>query len=397
MFDLYERMSIQSNRQSDRMKKVMEISHAIAEVVSKVGPKVIAAYPITPQTHIVERLSELVADGILDAEYLNVESEHSAISATMGAQATGVRAYTATASQGLALMHEILSVVAGERLPVVIHVANRTLSAPLTIWNDWSDAFPERDNGWLQFYAENGQDVVDTTIMAYKIAENHNVLLPVMINIDGFILSHVYEPIDMPSDEEVKSFVGEYKPLVKLDVDNPLTLGEYATPENFQEFKEQQWNAMMEAKNVIKSVASEFKEKFGRGHGNGLIETYNLDGAKHAIITMGSIVGTFKHFIDQGVDDIGIIKIRSFRPFPWEDILKLTEGLESVGVFEKVVSLGLGGPLAHEIKSYVKTPVMSFVGGLSGRDVTLKDVEYMFNKIRESKSGFEWIGSKLKG
>ncbi len=378
------------------MKKVVEISHAIAEVVSKVGPKVIAAYPITPQTHIVERLSELVANGELDAEYLNVESEHSAMSATMGAQACGVRAYTATASQGLAFMHEVLSVVAGERLPVVIHVANRTLSAPLTIWNDWSDSFPERDNGWLQFYAENGQDAVDTTIMAYRIAENHNVLLPVMINIDGFILSHVYEPIDMPDMKDVKDFVGEYDPIVKLDVNDVHTIGEYATPDNFQEFKEEQWNAMMAAKDVIKSATAEFKEKFGRDHGDGLVETYNLDGAKHAIITMGSIVGTFKHFIDQGVDDVGIIKIRSFRPFPREELIELTEGLESVGVFEKVISLGLGGPLAHEVRSVVKTPVMSFVGGLSGRDVTLNDVSHMFDKIREKKSGFEWIGSKLK-
>ncbi len=378
------------------MKKVVEISHAIAEVVSKVGPKVIAAYPITPQTHIVERLSELVANGELDAEYLNVESEHSAMSATMGAQACGVRAYTATASQGLALMHEVLSVVAGERLPVVIHVANRTLSAPLTIWNDWSDSFPERDNGWLQFYAENGQDVVDTTIMAYRIAENHNVLLPVMINIDGFILSHVYEPIDMPDTKDVKDFVGEYNPIVKLDVNDVHTIGEYATPDNFQEFKEEQWNAMMAAKDVIKSVTAEFKEKFGRDHGDGLVETYNLDGAKHAIITMGSIVGTFKHFIDQEVDDVGIIKIRSFRPFPREELIELTKGLESVGVFEKVISLGLGGPLAHEVRSVVKTPVMSFVGGLSGRDVTLNDVSHIFDKIREKKSGFEWIGSKLK-
>ncbi len=378
------------------MKKVVEISHAIAEIVSKVGPKVIAAYPITPQTHIVERLSELVANGELDAEYLNVESEHSAMSATMGAQACGVRAYTATASQGLALMHEVLSVVAGERLPVVIHVANRTLSAPLTIWNDWSDSFPERDNGWIQFYAENGQDAVDTTIMAYRIAENHNVLLPLMINIDGFILSHVYEPIDIPSTEEVQKFVGEYKPIAKLDVDNPMTIGEYATPDNFQEFKEQQWNAMMEAKKLIPAIASEFKEKFGRDYGNGLVETYNMENAKHAIITMGSVVGTFKHFIDQGVDDIGIIKIRSFRPFPFEDIAKLTEGLESVGVFEKVISLGLGGPLAHEIKSSLNVPMISFVGGLSGRDITLRDVDYMFNKIRENKNGFEWIGSKLK-
>ncbi len=378
------------------MKKVVEISHAIAEIVSKVGPKVVAAYPITPQTHIVERLSELVANGELDAEYLNVESEHSAMSATMGAQATGIRAYTATASQGLALMHEVLSVVAGERLPIVIHVANRTLSAPLTIWNDWSDSFPERDNGWLQFYAENGQDAVDTTLMAYRIAENHNVLLPVMINIDGFILSHVYEPVDVPEKEKVKEFVGEYNPLVKLDVDNPMTIGEYATPENFQEFKEEQWNAMNNARDVIKFVAKEFNDKFGRSYGDGLVETYNMEHAKYAIITMGSIVGTFKHFIDVNkIDDVGIIKIRSFRPFPYDDLISITSNLESVGVFEKVISLGLGGPLAQEIKSYVKKPIESFVGGLSGRDITLNDVKYMFDKVRQKENGFEWIGSKL--
>ena len=242
------------------MKKVIEGSHAIAEAVRLCKPSVIAAYPITPQTHIVEKISELVANGLLDAEYIKVESEHSAMAACIGAQATGVRTYTATASQGLALMWELLYVASGMRLPIVMNVANRSLSAPLSIWNDWSDAFGARDSGWIQLYCETAQEALDTTIQAYKIAEK--VLMPVMVCIDGFYLSHTYEPVDIP--ESLKGFLCDYKPSVTLDPKNPITQGAYATPDYYQEFKQQQEIAMQAAKKAITQTNNEFSKTFKR-------------------------------------------------------------------------------------------------------------------------------------
>src|SRR3989338_6101575 len=217
-------------------KKVIEGSHAIAEAVRLCAPKVIAAYPITPQTHIVERLAEMVADGILDCEYLNVESEHSAMAACICAQATGVRTFTATSSQGLALMFELLHVASGMRLPIVIAVANRALSAPLNIWNDWSDSISCRDAGWIQLYCESPQEAYDTIIQAYRIAEHKRVLLPVMVCVDGYYLTHTSEPVSMLTS--LDGFLGDYEPEFKLDTENPLSLGEYANPDYYQEFKD---------------------------------------------------------------------------------------------------------------------------------------------------------------
>jgi pyruvate ferredoxin oxidoreductase alpha subunit len=255
------------------MKKLIEGSHAIAEAVRLCAPKVIAAYPITPQTHIVEKISEMVANGELDAEYLKVESEHSAMAACIGAQATGVRTYTATAAQGLALMWELLYIASGMRLPIVMTIANRSLSAPLSIWNDWSDSLGCRDSGWIQLYCETAQEALDTTIQAYKIAENKDVLLPVMVCIDGYCLSHTYEPVDVP--ESVSKFLGDYKPHITLDTENPVTQGAYATPDYYQEFKQQQEIAMQAAKKVIKDINEEFASVFDRKYGNGLFELFN--------------------------------------------------------------------------------------------------------------------------
>ncbi len=366
------------------MKRFLEGSHAIAEAVKLCRPKVISAYPITPQTHIVERLSEMVANGELDAEYINVESEHSAMAACIGAQATGVRTFTATSSQGLALMWELLYIASGMRLPIVMAVANRALSSPLNIWGDWSDSIGCRDTGWIQLYAKNAQEAFDTIVQAYKISEE--VSLPVMVCIDGFFLSHTSEPVDVPDD--VKQFVGEYKPKLELNPENPVTQGAYATPEFYQEFKQAQQQAMDEAIKTIKKVNDLYSKKFGRAYGNGLIEEYNMP-AKKVIITMGTLAGTIKHMIDNGAD-IGLLRIKSYRPFPREEIITSLEKAESVGVIEKDISLGFGGALYGEVKSIIEKPVTGFIAGLGGRDVRIQDIKNAIEMI--GKKGTYWIG-----
>lgn len=376
------------------VKKVIEGSHAVAEAVRLCEPDVIAAYPITPQTHIVERLSQMKADGDLDCEYLMVESEHSAMSACIGAQATGVRTYTATASAGLALMHEMLHVASGMRLPIVMSVANRSLSSPLSIWNDWSDSMAARDTGWIQLYVESSQEALDTVMQAYKIAEE--TLTPVMVCMDGFYLSHTYEPVDIP--ESAEGFIEKYKPYVTLDTQKPITQGMMAGPNSYQDFKQQQYEDLENSKDIIKNVNEQFKEKFNRSYGNGLIELYNMDKAKHAIVTMGSVSSTIKHVLDENkIEDIGLIRIKSFRPFPYQDLQKIMEPLESIGVFEKDVSLGLGGALWSELNCFVKKPIADFIGGLGGRDITEKELKQMFELIRQKDTKIHWIGSNLRG
>ncbi len=377
-----------------QITKVMEGSHAIAEAVKLVGPKVIAAYPITPQTHIVERLAEMVANSEIDAEYLNVESEHSALAACIGAQATGVRTFTATASQGLALMFELLHVTSGMRLPLVMAVGNRALSAPLNIWNDWSDSISCRDAGWIQLYCESPQEAYDTVIQAYRIAEHKKVLLPVMICVDGYYLTHTFEPVSIL--HSLNGFLKEYETDFVLDTENPLSLGEYANPDYYQEFKEAQHIAMNNAVDVISEVNKKYAEKFGRGYGNGLVGTFNMDNASHAILTMGTLSSTIKHFIEkEGIEDVGLIRLRSFRPFPSEYLEKICNDLESIAVIEKDISFGSGGAIATELKSVVRKPVASFVGGLGGRDIKIEQIREIFDAVRKKKEGLSFVGSKL--
>lgn len=371
------------------MKKVMEGSHAIAEAVKLCEPGLIASYPITPQTHIVERLSEMIADGEFDAEFLNVESEHSAMSACVGGQASGIRTFTASASQGLALMHEVLFVAAGMRLPIVMAVANRSLSAPLNIWCDWSDSLAERDSGWIQLYCENVQEAFDTVIQAYKTAEK--ISLPVMVCIDGFFLSHVYEPVDISDKKLVDQFLPKYSGLT-IDFEKPITQGSWAGPQYFQEFKKQQQEAISEAKKVIQDVNNDFGKIFGRKYGDGLIETYNMGSAKYGLVTMGSLCGTVRYVLDKyKIKDIGLIKIKSFRPFPEEKLKNLLKNLESVGVLEKDVSLGLGGALWSEVKGVTNVPVSNFIGGLGGKDVTIDNIKEIFEKIRKKDTSINWV------
>ncbi len=337
----------------------------------------------------------MVAGGELKAEYLNVESEHSAMASCIGAQSAGVRSYTATSSQGLAYMWELLHIAAGMRLPIVMNVMNRALSAPLNIWNDWSDSIGCRDTGWIQLYCETVQEGLDATIHAFRIAEHRDVILPVMVCMDGFYLSHIYEPVDVP--DSLRGFLGDYKPVFSLDTQNPLSIGEYATPEFFQEFKEEQDKAINNSRRVIQQVNEEFGKKFGRRYGNGLIETYNMP-AKHAVVTMGSVAGTIKYIIDKKkISNVGLVRIRSYRPFPSEELKKALGSAESISVLEKDISLGIGGAVWSELRGVVRNkPISNFVGGLGGRDVKMKDIKKIFLSLKNGDEGVHWLSSKAE-
>lgn len=352
------------------------------------------------ETHIPERIADFVNNGEFDCEMIYCESEHSALSAAIGSSAAGVRSYTATASQGLALMHEILHIVSGMRLPVVMHVANRALSAPINIWNDHQDSMSARDTGWIQLYVESAQEAVDTTFMAFKIAEDHNIMLPVMVCLDGFTLSHVYEPVDIPDQKIVDQFLPKYAPLFKLDTKNPCTFGPIGYPDSFMDFKKQQQDAFSAAFDVISNVNTDFSKSFGRGYGDGLVESYKLDDAKFVFVGLGTICGTARVIIDklraQG-KKVGMMKLKSFRPFPDDRIVAALKGADAVAVFDRAVSFGQKGMVFSEVEAAfcdVKSkPVLhSFIAGLGGRDVTLDHIENAFNKIaKEKKSTTEWL------
>jgi len=370
------------------VRKILEGSRAVAEVVMSCKPDVIAAYPITPQTHIVEDLAKLVADGELDSKYIMVESEFSAQSACQGASAAGSRTYTATSSQGLALMYEALWASAGMRLPIVMTVANRALSAPINIWNDQQDTMAVRESGWIQLFAETNQEAVDNTIKAFKISEDHDVLIPSMVCMDGFVLTHTFEPVDIPTEDEVAKFLPEYKPKIKLDPKNPVTMGPVGFPDSYWKFRKQQNKAMSESVKVIKKVYSDFRKEFGRGEGNGLFKTYG-DGDV-AIVSLGSVCGTIKDVIDE-VGGIRLIVVECFRPFPREELAKELDGMQAVGVLEKDISIGIGGgALWYELKAALQgkdIPTLSFVGGLGGRDITLDMVRSAIEKIKDAGNG----------
>jgi pyruvate ferredoxin oxidoreductase alpha subunit len=374
------------------MKAILEGSHAIAEAVRLVRPDVISAYPITPQTHIVERLAEMVADGDLQSEYICVESEFSALSAALGASAAGSRVYSATSSQGLLFMTEVCFNVAGMRQPVVMSIANRAISAPLSIWNDQQDSIALRDSGWIQLYAEDVQESFDLHLLAYRVAEDHRVLLPVFVCFDGFIISHTYEPVDIPEEKDVQAYLPPYDPVNKLDASDPLSMGMYATPEYYMEFRYEIDQAMGRALQVLKQAGKEFNDHFGRDYSN-LVESYKLEGADIAIVAMGSICGTIKDAIDEMRAEgkkVGLLKIISFRPFPAEDIKSALSGIKKIGVFEKNISIGsrMKGAVGYEVKDALddsSVRVLSYVAGLGGRDIRISDIKKMTEAIEAGK------------
>ena len=384
------------------MKEFIEGSYAIAKIVTLCRPGVISAYPITPQTHIVEGLAQIVADGELKAEFINVESEHSAASVVLGASATGVRAYTATSSQGLLLMAEVLFNIAGMRLPLVLTCANRAVSAPINIWNDHQDSVTVRDSGWIQFYAESVQEACDLHIQAYKISEDHGIQLPVMICIDGYILTHAGEVTDMPSQKEVDKFLPPFNALHKLDVANPITLGVLGDPDHYMETRYAIQETMKDVLKIIPKVASDFKRAFGRASG-GFVETYKTDDAEKVLVAKGSVVGTIKDVVDELRGEgqkVGVVKVITYRPFPEEAIFNALKGIKHAGVVEKSVSLGAYGPLYADIKALFqgkdKAPYINgFVIGLGGRDVTKNSVREIFDKLSAKGPVNEFIDLRL--
>lgn len=382
----------------------MEVSLAIAEAVKLTDADVIAAYPITPQTHIVEHLAELVANGDLDASYIPVESEHSAMSACLGSSAVGARTFTATASQGLELMHEVLYVAASMRLPVVMTVANRALSAPLSIWGDHSDAMAVRDTGWIQIFVENGQQAVDNTICAFRIGEDSRVLLPVMVHVDGFHLTHMVEPVILPEQDEVRQFLPPYRHPLPLDPDNPVTMGAFGLPAIYTEAKKAQSENIMAAKTVILECWEDFGKKFGRYYQP--VEGYRNEDARVLLVTVGSFSETAMDAIDQmraAGQNVGLIRLRLWRPFPFEEIRRMVNNADVLIVLDRALSVGgPGGPVCAEIKLALydeekKPKVVNFVGGLGGRDITVADFEQMINRGIEiadkgSQHEFEFYG-----
>lgn len=374
---------------------------AVAFAVKQSDVDVVAAYPITPQTIIVEKYSEYVANGEVSTEFVCTESEHSAMAACIAASATGARTFTASASAGLALMHEMLFVASGSRTPVVMAVANRALSSPLNIHGDQSDSMAQRDSGWIHLYVENAQEAYDTILQAFRIAEHNDVLLPVIVGLDGFIVSHTLENVNVLSDEQAKNFVGERViPNVlthegktapfKLDPENPMTMGPIALTNYYFEFKRQQEEAMKNALNVIKEVHDEYAAVTGRSYGNALLDEYRLDDAEAAVVCVGSASGTAKTVVDELRAEgakVGLLRLRTFRPFPAEEIRRSLEKVRAVGVMDKSMSFGgNGGAVFHEIRhamydSSAKPLIVDYIYGLGGRDINTNDFRKVFNEL----------------
>jgi pyruvate ferredoxin oxidoreductase alpha subunit len=377
------------------MKKFIEGSFAMAEAAKLCRPGVIAAYPITPQTHIVENLAQFIADGELDAKSVNVESEHSAASCVLGAEAAGSRSFTCSSSQGLILMSEVLFCIAGMRLPVMLVCANRALSAPINIWNDQQDAIAVRDAGWIQLYAENNQEAVDLIIASHKIAENSKVMLPAMVNVDGFILTHGMEVVDMPKQKDVDEFLPPYNPPYKLDVNNPMSFGLLGTPDVYLETRYAIQKTLEDVLGMIPEVGKEFKDKFGRDSLR-LVEEYKTDDAETILVAMGSVCGTIKDVVDiqrEKGKKVGLLKIVSYRPFPKEAVKNALKSAKHVGIVDKDISLGSDGALYSEIKSLLGPgqKVSGFVAGLGGRDIKVESVENIIEMAVNEENSCKFV------
>jgi pyruvate ferredoxin oxidoreductase alpha subunit len=370
-------------------------NQAVAEALRQINPDVMAAYPITPSTEIMQRYTEFVSNGKVDTEIILVESEHSAMSACIGASAAGGRVATATSSQGLALMWEMLHIASGYRLPILIALVNRALSAPLNIHGDHSDGMGSRDTGWIQLYSENGQEAYDNTIMAYRIAEHKDVRLPIMVCMDGFIISHSIESMQFIPDEDVKKFVGEYPAINPLlDIDNPKSIGALVLPDYYMEHKRAQHEAMLNVKKVVQDVSAEFARLFGRKYE--LFETYRLEDAEVVLVALNSAAGTIKDEVDRYRDrgvKAGLLKPRMFRPFPYEEVGAALKNAKAVCIMDRADSYGGFGPLFMEIASavypYRQGPVLfNKIYGLGGRDLMPLDVDQVIDEtIEVAKTG----------
>ncbi|WP_129721653.1 pyruvate ferredoxin oxidoreductase [Xylanivirga thermophila] len=386
-------------------------NEAAAVAMKQINPDVVAAFPITPSTEVPQYFSQFIANGDVDTRFVAVESEHSAMSACIGAQAAGVRAMTATSANGMAFMWEMLYIAASFRLPIVMPLVNRALSAPINIHNDHSDSMGARDSGWIQLYCENNQEVYDNLIQAIRIGEHKDVLLPVMVCYDGFITSHAIENIELLDDGSVKSFIGTYKPeYALLDRAHPVSLGPLDLPNHYFEHKVEQGNGMRNAKGVILQIADEFYRLSGRQYG--LLEEYRMDDAEIGIVVLNSTAGTAKAAVNrlrrEGIR-AGLIKLRVFRPFPFEEIGKALSHLKAVAVLDKAEAFSAaGGPIFTEVRSAMlsyapNVPVTGYIYGLGGRDVKQEDIENVYKELLEiGKTGkvekmFNYLGAKNGG
>jgi len=381
------------------MEKVIVGNHAVAYGAMLSRVQLVAAYPISPQTTIIEELSELCASGQMKSEYIKVESEHSAMACCIGAASVGVRTFTATSAQGLALMHEELHWAAGARLPIVMVDVNRAMSPPWNMWCDQTDSLSQRDTGWLQFYCESNQEALDTIIQAYKISEE--ILLPSMVMLDGFILSHTYELVDIPNQETVDRFLPRFQAKYKLDIEDPHSFGGAFLPEIYFEQRYKMQGAMEEGKKVAKRVDEEFNEVFGRKYG--IVEDYRCEEADLILVTSGTIASTTREVIDayrsQG-ENVGMLKIKMFRPFPADEVEKVLSQAKKVAVIDRNVSYGQGGIFAQEIKSALfgkglDTSIFCYVTGLGGRDVTPEIIQDIIEYTKENDRPLKeinWMG-----
>jgi pyruvate ferredoxin oxidoreductase alpha subunit len=370
------------------MLKQIEGSHAVAEAVALCRPEVICAYPISPQTHIVEGLGEMVKDGSLSpCEFINVESEFAAMSVAIGASAAGARTYTATASQGLLFMVEAVYNASGLGLPIVMTVANRAIGAPINIWNDHTDSLSQRDSGWLQIFAETNQEALDLHIQAFRLAEE--LSLPIMVCMDGFILTHAYERVDMPTQEQVDAYLPRYEPRQVLDPASPVSIGAMVGPEAFTEVRYLEHAKQMEALKLVPAYAAEFKSMFGRDAG-GLVRAYKTDDAQTIIVAMGSVLGTIKDVVDEMRAEghkIGVLGITLFRPFPICEVVDALRHAQRVVVLEKSLAVGLGGIVSTNVRtalSALPINVYTVVAGLGGRPITMRSLHALFRQAEKN-------------
>lgn len=372
--------------------KVISADHAVAWGVRLARAEVIPAFPITPQTLIMELISEFINDGELDADFIPAEGEHSVMSIAVGASAGGVRTFTASSSQGLAYMHEMLYAAPQNRLPVVMVNVNRSLGAAAGIWLEHNDSMPERESGWMQCYVEDNQEALDMVLQAYRVAEDIEVMLPMMVCLDGFVLSHTVERVEIPKQEDVDSFLPKFKPMNVLDIENPKVFNPIVPPEYATEMRYQLDFAMDSARSLIGKVDKDFGERFGRSYG-GLFEAYRMEDAETALITLGTATTTARAAVDelraQG-KKAGLIKLRFIRPFPENELKHATKGLRALGVFDRSIAMNRFGPVFTEVRGALagsSIPLTDHIGGLGGRDLTMEDMRAIYSIIERSAEG----------
>ncbi len=385
-------------RTLQKYNAIMTGNEAVAMGAKLARVRFISAYPITPQTTIVEKLAEMIANRELDARCVEVESEHSAMAATMASELTGTRSYTATSSHGLLYMHEMLHWVAGQRVPVVMSVVNRAIGPPWNIWSDQTDTMNQKDTGWIQVYCESNQEALDTILMGYRIAEDRNVMLPLMTMEDAFVLSHTSEPVNVPEQKAVDEFLPELDLSYRIDVDRPMGYGSYSTPDGpFMELKKDMHDSMDRARKAIRSVTAEFAAAFDRNY-SGPIEEFLTEDADYVLIASGTLASTGKYVIQRLREKgykVGLIRIRFFRPFPADEIRKAVKGTKGTGIIDRSISFGSGGNTFLEVSSSLygtdNPPLYGFMAGLGGRDVKIEDFEEMFWIMEKKEPGQYWI------